>query len=249
LCALAELADLAFREPIIITAHRTIVDGYARVELARLQGRTTITCIEHKLTEAEALHWLLQRHRRSNALNAFTRILLALELEHGFREKALANQRAGGQNKGSSNLTEAQRLDVRAEIAAAAGASVGNVSKVKQLKFSHPKVLQALKCGEISINKAAQWSRKPEEEQLQSLERCQSERGIKKTIRTLLSRHKSEPPPTISALTKLLSRLCSLDLGRFGSVSVDVIKTPGKTIALSELLIRALESQGELTLT
>jgi len=36
------------------------------------------------------------------------RILLALELEPWFKEKARSNLRAGGQNKGSSKLTEAE---------------------------------------------------------------------------------------------------------------------------------------------
>ena len=47
-------------------------------------------------------------------------------------ETARQNQRVGGQNKGSSTLPEADRLDVRFAIASTAGVSVGNVSKVKQ---------------------------------------------------------------------------------------------------------------------
>ena len=136
LSALAERGDRAFVEPLMITRDRTILDGYGRWELARLQGRATLPCIEFDLTESEALQWLIQKHRRSNGLNDFSRILLALELEPWFRENARSNQRAGGQNKGSSNLTEASRLDVRSEIARAAGVSVGNVSKVKQLTLS-----------------------------------------------------------------------------------------------------------------
>ena len=133
LSALAERGDRAFLEPLMITQDRTILDGYARLELARLHGRATLPCIEYELTESEALHWLLQKHRRSSGLNDFTRILLALELEPWFKEKARSNQQAGGRQKGSSKLTEAGRLDVRSEIAAAAGVSVGNVTKVKQV--------------------------------------------------------------------------------------------------------------------
>jgi hypothetical protein len=135
LSALAQRGDFAFQEPLVIARDRTIVDGYARWELARLQGRATLPCIEYELTEAEALHWLLQMHLRPDGLSAFSRILLALalELEPWFKEKARSNQRAGGQNKGSSKLTGADRLDCRSAIAAAAGVSVGNVSKVKQL--------------------------------------------------------------------------------------------------------------------
>lgn len=77
----------------MITQDCTILDGYARLELARRKGRATLPCIAYELTESEALHWLLQKHRRSNGLNDFTRTLLALELESYFKEKALSNQR------------------------------------------------------------------------------------------------------------------------------------------------------------
>ncbi len=81
LSALVSSGDLAFQDPLLITRDRLILDGYARWELARKQGRPTLPCIEYDLTEAEALHCLLQRHRRSTGLNDFCRILLALDLE------------------------------------------------------------------------------------------------------------------------------------------------------------------------
>jgi len=146
LSALAALGDLAFLEPLLITRDGIIIDGYARWELARRQGRLTLPCIEYQLTQAEALAWLLQSHRSSDGLHAFCRTLLALELESWLKEKARANQQAGGQNKGSPNLTEAQRLDVRKEIARVAGVSVGNVTKVKQLTTTaHSDVIKALR--------------------------------------------------------------------------------------------------------
>jgi hypothetical protein len=101
--ALAEQGDLAFHDPLIITRDRTIIDGYCRCDVARRQGRTTVTCIEYDLTEDEALLWLLQRHGRSKGLNDFCRILLALELEPSLKTKALANKQSGGQSKDSSN--------------------------------------------------------------------------------------------------------------------------------------------------
>jgi hypothetical protein len=115
--ALVELGDLALREPIDITADGTIIDGYARVKLARSKGRPTLPCRVHDLNQTEAAQYLLQKHLRLNGWNRFTRALVAIDLEPGFREKALSNQRAGGQNKGSSKLTEAERVDVRAKIA------------------------------------------------------------------------------------------------------------------------------------
>jgi hypothetical protein len=85
LSTLAEIDDLAFLDPLVITRGRIIIDGYARWKLALLRERLTLPCIEYELDEAEALHWLLQKHRRSKGLNDFSRIRLALELEPHFR--------------------------------------------------------------------------------------------------------------------------------------------------------------------
>ena len=65
-----------------------------------------LACIKYEMSEAEALRYLLQKHHRSNRLNDFIRICLALELEPFLKEKARAKQQAGGRNKGSPNLTE-----------------------------------------------------------------------------------------------------------------------------------------------
>jgi len=250
LSALAQRGDRAFLEPLAITRERTILDGYARFELARLQGRASLPCLAYELTESEALHRLLERHRRSDGLNAFSRTLLALELEPWFKEKARLNQRAGGQNKGSSKLTEAARLDVRSKIAAAAGVSVGNVTKVKQLTTTaHSDLLQALRSGEISIHRGWRWSMAPPEEQQAAFRLFQSERGIKKTIRTLVSRHRSKSLPAVPDLGDLARQLSALDTSKFGPVSMAVIRAPGRVIFLTEEIYQALRSQEELTLT
>ena len=99
LSSLVELGDLVFREPLLITQDRTILDGYARRELARRQGRLTLPCFEFNLSEAEALHWLLQKHRRSEGFNAFSRIIIAQELEPWLREEARSNKQAGANKR------------------------------------------------------------------------------------------------------------------------------------------------------
>src|ERR1022692_1184562 len=123
LSALVAIGELAFREPIVFTSNGLIVDGYARFELAQRQRRETVLCLEYELSEEEALHWLLQCHRPSEGHSAFNRALLALDLEPFLKETARANQQWGGQNKGSSSLTEAQTVNIRSKIAAAAGVS------------------------------------------------------------------------------------------------------------------------------
>src|ERR1700751_4205628 len=105
LSAVAELRDLAFREPLLITQDNIILDGFARWTLARVQDRPSLVCIQFEMSEQEAIQYILQRHRRSNGLNDFIRICLGLELESFLKAK--------GRPKGSSNLTESGTLDVR----------------------------------------------------------------------------------------------------------------------------------------
>jgi hypothetical protein len=248
LSPLAELGDLAFREPLLITRDRTILDGYARWELARKQDRPTLSCLEYDLSEEEALLWLLQKHRRSNGLNDFNRILLALELEPWLKQQARFNQQLGGQRKGSSKLTEADRLDVRTRIAAAAGASAGNVSKVRQLEMhAHPALLQALREGEVSIHRASLWLRTPAK-QLDQLRLHQNRRGITRTINTLLRAHR--PPHSAREvqldIQRIGSALAAMAPERRASVLVGTVQAPGKAMLLTSDLLQALESQGEL---
>ena len=120
-------------------------------------------------------------------------VLLALDLEPCLQDRARANQQAGGQNKGSLRLTEAHRMDVRSEIAAIAGVSTGNVTKVKQLReTAHPRVELAVRNGEISIHKAWQWSRSSPEEPSRHLEEFQSHKGTNQTSRRLIQKHVAE---------------------------------------------------------
>jgi hypothetical protein len=250
LSALVELGDLAFRERIVITQDRLVIDGYARVKLAQLKERQALPCIVYELSETEALQSLLQRHLQSSGWNAFTRGQLAMDLEPGLREKALSNQRAGGQNKGSSILTEAEKVDVRAKIAEAAHLSVGTISKVNQLLLTAiPELLQALRNSEIRIDRAYKLSKKSPEEQREALWRYQSERCIRRTIRNLFSPYRSKSPLTAPEVHDL-TRLCSaLQSGKLGFARVVCVKVPGKAIFVTEELFRTLESQEELVLT
>lgn len=101
------LGDFALTDPLVIATGNVVLDGYARWELAKRQGRSCLPCTEYKLGEGDSVRWLLNRHRRLKGFNDFTRILLALELETMLRAGACGNQRIGGYCKGSSNLTEA----------------------------------------------------------------------------------------------------------------------------------------------
>ena len=238
LSALAERGDLAFQDPLLITRDHLILDGYARWELARKQGRPTLPCVEYDLTEAEALHCLLHRHRRSND---FCRILLALDLEPLLKEKARANQRSGGLGKGLSKLTEASRVNVRSEIAAVAGVSVGNVAKVKDLKMTaDPELQRALRDREISIHQAWLWCKLAPERQREELRLYRARKGIREYARARAFRHRRKNSPTVLDVGDLLKRLSGLESSELGSVGLLVIKGRDKCVFVTEGLLEAL---------
>src|SRR4051812_42606899 len=81
LTALSALGDLAFEQPIIVTQAGIVIDGYARWELARKQGRQSILCLEYQLSAEEALHRLIVSHRPSKGFTGYSRSLLALDLK------------------------------------------------------------------------------------------------------------------------------------------------------------------------
>jgi hypothetical protein len=255
LSALARRGDLAYMEPLTITKHGIIVDGYARFELARQQGRLTLSCIEIELTEEEALRCLIQRQCRSNGMNDFLRILLALELESGLKVKAESNQRFGGQNKGSAKLTEAERVNSLKQVADDAGVCMGNVSKVKHLiRKADPEILQALRSGEVRIHRAWLWSKESLDDQCEELRLYRIEKGVKKTARALVSRQLAEISPrvvdprsfTVVDLSKLVMHLSSPESN---TIIMALIDAPGKGVFLTEELFRVLKAQQESTLT
>jgi hypothetical protein len=236
--------DHTIRELLTITQDRYILAGHARWSLARRQGEMNLPCLQLDMSEEQALLWLIRRYRRSSGINDFSRILLALELEPWFKERAKLNQQAGGQRKGSSKLAEADRLDVRSEIAASAGVSVGNVSKVKKLmQQGTAELLEALREGEVSIHRAFSWLKNPEK-QLDQLTLHRSLRGITRTIYTLQRRH--HRPHRQLDLQKIGNALAAMGSEQNAIVLVTSIQLPGEILLLSTGLLKILESQGEL---
>jgi hypothetical protein len=200
-----------------------------------------LQCLEYDLTEEQGLELLLQRHRRQAGLNSFLRILLALDLEPSYQEKARANQRAGGQNKGWSNLTKAQKVIVRVQIAAAAGTSTGSVTKVKQLLVSiQPELEVALRYGEVSIHRAWLWRTLPPTKQIEALKVHQSKKGVGKAIRDALSQHQARTAPSLSPvdLAKFLSKLNAAAIEQLILIPM---KIPGRTVFLTEELMEILK--------
>jgi hypothetical protein len=241
--------DYSIEDPLTITQDGFILAGYARWDLARRNGEKALRCLQLDLTNEDALLWIVRRHQRSATMNDFSRILVALELEPWFKARARSNQQVGGQMKGSSNLTKADKLDVRSEIAAAAGVSAGSVSKAKQLAMNaHPAVLDALRMGEVSIDRASAWLRTPEKQSdnLRLHRMHLSKRGITGKINSLLRAHRVPPPADNRVLDvqRIGRGLAAMSSERTASILVSAIQVPDETLLLSAGLLQALQSQG-----
>jgi hypothetical protein len=248
LAVLCAAGHFALQLPIIVTQTGIIIDGYARCELARRQGRDKIACLEYDLSDEEALLRLIQSHSPSKGLNGFSRSLLALDLEPSLQEKAHANQQIGGERKGCSDLTEAQKVDVRSKIAAFANVSTGNITKAKQVvTHSHPVIQQVAKSGEISVHRAWQWSRLSHEQQLEKLEEFRSCKGVGLVSRQLIQKHVARMiptrlvPPTLGDILKPLTpdRMAALD-----AVVVSEIDAPGRIAYFTKDAIDYLQNAG-----
>ena len=113
--------------------------------------------------------------------------------------------------KASSNLTEADRIDVRAKIAAVADVSLGNVTKVKKLLITGDQaVLDALRSGEIRINRAWAWSKLSSDEQCSQLAQFRIDKGSGSAIKTLLARHRLCKTSSLIGLRHLRSGMLAL---------------------------------------
>jgi hypothetical protein len=129
----ARLSHLSVTDPILITTSGTILSGFGRWQSAVFNGLFEINCIEYPFNEDESLQFILTHHQTRSGWNDFVRICLALTLETTLQQNALENMRAGGKLKGLANLPEAHRMDVRKEIARAAGVGDRNVGNARTI--------------------------------------------------------------------------------------------------------------------
>jgi hypothetical protein len=247
LAALTGAGNETFQFPILVTRTGVIIDGYARWELARQQGQETIACLEYDLSDEEALRWLIQMHSPSKALNSFCRSLLALDLEPSLQESARANQRTAGQMKGSSNLTEAQKVDVRSKIASIANVSTGSLTKAKRvLDSAIPEIQRAARAGEISVHRAWMWSSASSQQQVKNLEEHRSNKGTKLVSRRLIQKHVAKMSSTSlfpASLNDLLKPLIPDRLAELESIAVTELDAPGRVAYLTNDAMRLLRSR------
>jgi len=238
----ARLANRSVTEPILITTNGTILAGFGRWRLAVFERRHEIHCIEYPLNDDESLQFILTHHQTRCGWNPFIRICLALTLEPNLQQRALDNMRAGGKHKGSANLPEARHVDVRQEIACAAGVGARNVSNVRTiLQIAHVRLKEALRDGTLTINRAIQFCKLPRAEQLEQFIRYSEERATNKVIRQSIARPKQEK--TSPDVVTVLDALQQQETRQPGSVSVRIGRHKRTVILIGQDLFAEPGSQ------
>ncbi|HWW14786.1 MAG TPA: hypothetical protein VN310_09020 [Candidatus Dormibacteraeota bacterium] len=245
--AASQLTHLSVAEPILIMTDGTILAGIGRWRAAVFDGKHEINCIEYSLGEDEALQFIIRHHQSQRGWNAFIRIRLALRLESYFQKRAHDNMSAGGKYKGSASLPEAY-IDVRQEIARVAGVCGRNVSNVKTvLQTAHPRLIEALRDGTLTINRAILFCKLPRPEQLEHFIRHEEERATSKVIRRSVPRPKGAKisPDIVTVLDALQHQ----EARQPGSVVGRVGRHKRTVILIGQDLFAGPGSQEELKLT
>ena len=228
--------DGPIREPLTITADGTILDGHARWQVACERRHSGLPCLVYGLTKEDALQLLVQRHRSVQGLNAYGRVVLALQLEPHFR-----GQKAGRVDARTSTLTKGSHVDVRADIARVAVVSTGNVTKVKQiLRSGVREVRERLLRGEVSIHRAWQWRTRSPKAQRDVLWTHLHRGAIKRTAKRLVDAH-----VTAHALNSVISApdtvLRSLATRKAATLTVGVLDAPGHAVLVTRELYEELQ--------
>ena len=237
------LTNLSLSDPVLITTNGMILAGFGRWQSAVFDGRYEINCIEYPLTENEALQFIISHHQPQRGWNDFVRICLALTLEPYFQQRALDNMRAGGKHKGSTNLSEADCIDVRHEIAKVAGTGTGNVSKVKAImQSSHPNIIVGLQNGLLRIHRAWQWRKLPKLQQKEEFARHEEERFRRKLVREFSDEHSDvslDPAQIIQVLQREEAR-------RPGFIAIRTSRSRRTVVVLGQDVLAKLDAQKEL---
>ncbi len=230
------------QEPLLTTVEGTILDGHARWQVAVERQQPTLPCFEYDVTDDEALKVIIRRHRRSEGLNDYGRIVLALGLESYFRERRRPTV-SPGHLRPSSKLTNHKHRDVRKDIAEEAGVSTGNVTKVKQLlDTALPEVRERLLRGEVNIHRAWRWRKLSPRGQRDALWTHVHQGGIKKTVGRLVRAHADPGAPAQPAdvAVTVLGGLATYDPA---DLTVAVVDVPGRAVVVTRACYDELQEK------
>lgn len=157
------------REPIILWQN-IIIDGHNRYEICTKHGIPFNTINKNFNSKQEAMAWMIDNQLGRRNISAVDRVLLAQKKTALLEEQAQENKRIGGRLKSdikrdastetfdnvdkSSSNEEFTAINIRKETATLAGVSEGTVAKVLKIQKEHPDLLDNVRRGEMSINRA-----------------------------------------------------------------------------------------------
>jgi hypothetical protein len=243
----ARLKNQCMNEPILVTPNGTILAGFGRWQLAMVEGRREIHCIEYALGEDESIRFILFYHQSKRGWNAFVRIRLALTQEPVLQQAALDNMRSGGKYKGWASLPDVHHINVRQQIATAAGVGCRNVSNVKTiLQVANPRLIEALTEGAVTINRAIQFCKLPRPQQLEQFMRYSMECATNKVIRRAVTQPRDGK--TRTDLVTVLDALRQQEVRQPGSVEIRVARHKQSVVVIGRDLLGEF-SREELKLT
>ena len=109
----------------------------------------------------------------------------------------------------------------------------------------------ALQTGEVSIHRAWLWREMTFEDQRRELMLYRGDRGVKKAIRRLISKHTSKNlmPTESPNLPGLARRLLRLQTPHLSSVAVVAVDVPGKAVFVTEELLQLMPAQEDLPIS
>ena len=140
----------------ILTWHGYVVDGHNRFEICQELHKPYVTReVEGLKSRAEVVAWIIRNQFARRNLNDAQRTILALKLKETIAAEAKQRQQKAGREKRPQKLGEAKNLETNAKVAKLAGVSAETVRKVEKVeKDAGPKVKEAMRSGDISINAA-----------------------------------------------------------------------------------------------
>lgn len=170
---MANIERDGFRDPVVVwLGHQILVDGHNRIDIWKTAYNSdhdrAPDIVEKTFKDRDdARGWIIRNQLGRRNLTDAQRVQLALMLKPELEAKAKANQQARkGNQRGTScqnsdNLKNehgmlVETIDVKREIAKAAGVSHDTVAKVsKVLDTGTPELQGAMLAGSVSVNTAA----------------------------------------------------------------------------------------------
>jgi transcriptional regulator with XRE-family HTH domain len=148
------LLENGIREAISIWGD-VIIDGHNRYDIAQKHNLPYYTESYKFNSESDVIIWIIKNQFGRRNLTAYDRSALALRLKPVISEQAKEKQtESGGAVRQKSDKPV---IDTKKVLAEMAGVSHDTIAKVERIEQSAtPEILNRLKRGEISINKAYQ---------------------------------------------------------------------------------------------